>query len=240
MLAREDDRTTYSVSELTASARLLLEERFPMIWVEGELSNLRIPSSGHWYFTLKDDRAQVRCAMFKNRNRFVRFDASDGMQVLVRGRISLYEARGDFQLIADHVEPAGEGALRAAFEALKRSLGAEGLFDPTHKRALPDFPRHVAIISSSTGAALRDIVAVFKRRAPNLQVTLLPSAVQGPAAEAQLLRAFDQLAAWPKQLGHSPDVILLARGGGSMEDLWSFNLESVARAIAASNTRSAR
>lgn len=233
MLAREDDRTTYSVSELTAAVRLRLEERFPMVWVEGELSNLRVPSSGHWYFTLKDDRAQIRCAMFRNRNRFVKFEPEDGIQVVVRGRVSLYEARGDFQLIADHVEPSGEGALRAAFEALKRSLSGEGLFEVARKRPLPGFPTHIAVISSPTGAALRDVVSVFRRRAPHLQVTLLPSAVQGAQAEAQLNEAFAVLGRWSEaRLGPAPDVVLLTRGGGSLEDLWSFNLESVARSIA--------
>lgn len=234
MLARDDDRVTYSVSELTAAVRLQLEERFPMVWVEGELSNLRVPSSGHWYFTLKDDRAQLRCAMFKNRNRFIRFDPRDGMQVVVRGRVSLYEARGDFQLIADHLEPSGEGALRAAFEALKRSLAEEGLFAVARKRPLPDLPTHVAVISSPTGAALEDIVSVFRRRAPHLKVTLLPCLVQGAQAEADLNRAFAALGRWPKaRLGAPPEVVLVARGGGSIEDLWPFNLESVARSIAA-------
>ncbi|TDJ23904.1 MAG: exodeoxyribonuclease VII large subunit [Gammaproteobacteria bacterium] len=233
MLAEHEDRTTYTVSELSTAVRFLLEERFPLVWVEGEISNLRVPSSGHWYFTLKDEHAQIRCAMFRNRNRLVRVKPDDGMQVMVRGRISLYEARGDFQLIADHIEPSGEGALRAAFEALKQSLDREGLFAFERKRPLPEFPTHVAVISSATGAALRDIVSVFRRRAPSLRVTLLPSAVQGKEAEAQLNRALAQISSWPAELGPAPDVVLLARGGGSIEDLWSFNLESVARSVAA-------
>ena len=233
MLAPGDDRTTFTVSELSSAVRFLLEEQFPLVWVDGEISNLRVPSSGHWYFTLKDERAQIRCAMFKNRNRLVRVRPDDGMQVMVRGRISLYEARGDFQLIADHIEPSGEGALRAAFEALKQSLDREGLFAVERKRPLPEFPTHVAVISSTTGAALRDIVSVFRRRAPNLSVTVLPSAVQGTEAEAQLNHALAQVSNWPAELGPAPDVVLLARGGGSIEDLWSFNLESVARSVAA-------
>jgi exodeoxyribonuclease VII large subunit len=233
MPAPHQDRTTYTVSELSTAVRFLLEERFPLVWVEGEMSNLRIPSSGHWYFTLKDEHAQIRCAMFRNRNRSVRFQPDDGMQITVRGRISLYEARGDFQLIADHIEPSGEGALRAAFEALKQNLDREGLFAVERKRPLPEFPTHVAVITSATGAALRDIVSVFRRRAPNLRITLLPSAVQGTEAEAQLNRALAQLSKWPAELGPAPDVVLLARGGGSIEDLRSFNLESVARSVAA-------
>jgi len=233
MLAPGDDRTTFTVSELSSAVRFLLEEQFPLVWVDGEISNLRVPSSGHWYFTLKDERAQIRCAMFKNRNRLVRVRPDDGMQVMVRGRISLYEARGDFQLIADHIEPSGEGALRAAFEALKQSLDREGLFAVERRRPLPEFPTHVAVISSTTGAALRDIVSVFRRRAPNLSVTVLPSAVQGTEAEAQLNHALAKVSDWPAELGPAPEVVLLARGGGSIEDLWSFNLESVARSVAA-------
>jgi exodeoxyribonuclease VII large subunit len=204
-----------------------------MVWVEGELSNLRAPGSGHWYFTLKDDNAQIRGAMFANRNRSVRFKPRDGMQVIVRGRVSLYEARGDFQLLADHLEAAGEGALRAAFEALKRKLDAEGLFAEQRKRALPRFPVHVAVVTSRSGAALRDILSVLRRRCPTLRVTLLPVAVQGKEAESQIIDALRQLSDWPAELGPRPDVALLARGGGSLEDLWTFNLESVARAIAA-------
>jgi exodeoxyribonuclease VII large subunit len=234
MLPRYDDKLVLTVSQLAGAARFTLEERFPLVWVEGELSNLRAPGSGHWYFTLKDDDAQVRCAMFANRNRSVRFKPRDGMQVILRGRVSLYEARGEFQLLADHLEASGEGALRAAFDALKRKLGAEGLFAEARKRELPRYPTHVAVISSRTGAALRDILSVLRRRCPTLRVTLLPVAVQGKDAEPQILDALARLADWPDELGAAPDVALLARGGGSLEDLWAFNLESVARAIAAS------
>ena len=232
MLARDNERPILTVSELTGAVRFTLEERFPLVWVEGEISNLRAPGSGHWYFTLKDDDAQVRCAMFTNRNRFVRFRPRDGMQVILRGRVSVYEARGDFQLLADHLEPAGEGALRAAFDALRAKLGAQGLFDAERKKPLPPFPNHVAVITSRSGAALRDIVSVFRRRCPTLRVTVVDVAVQGNDAELQILDAFERLTFWPMNLGAQPDVVLLARGGGSLEDLWTFNLESIAHAIA--------
>jgi exodeoxyribonuclease VII large subunit len=233
MASRDDNKLVFTVSQLAGAARFTLEERFPLVWVEGELSNLRAPGSGHWYFTLKDDAAQLRCAMFANRNRAVRFKPRDGMQVILRGRVSLYEARGDFQLLADHLEASGEGALRAAFDALKRKLTDEGLFADARKRTLPAFPNHVAVISSRTGAALRDVLSVLRRRCPTLRVTLLPVAVQGKDAEPQILHALGRLADWPSTLGEPPDVVLLARGGGSLEDLWAFNLESIARAIAA-------
>ena len=233
MPARDIPKLIHTVSQLAGAARFLLEERFPLVWVEGELSNLRAPGSGHWYFTLKDAHAQLRCAMFANRNRTVRFKPRDGMQVVLRGRVSFYEARGDFQLLADHLEASGEGALRAAFDALTQKLADAGLFDDDRKRALPQFPTHVAVISSRTGAALRDIVSVLRRRCPTLRVTLFDVAVQGPDAEKQILRALRRLARWPVELGAPPDVAIIARGGGSLEDLWSFNLESVARAVAA-------
>lgn len=220
-------RPVLTVSALTRAARVLIEDHFHLVWVEGEISNFRRPGSGHWYFTLKDDDAQLRCAMFAGRNRAVPFQPRDGAQVLVRGRVSLYEARGDFQLIAEHMEPAGEGALRAAFEALKLRLEAEGLFDPQRKRTLPPLPRRLAVISSASGAALRDVLHVIERRFPALEVVLLPVAVQGERAEAEVLAALSKIPAV------EPDVVLLTRGGGSLEDLWTFNLESVARAVAA-------
>ena len=185
------DRLVLSVSQLAGAARFTLEERFALVWVEGELSNLRAPGSGHWYFTLKDANAQVRCAMFINRNRSVRFKPRDGMQVILRGRVSLYEARGEFQLIADHLEASGEGALRAAFDALKRKLDDEGLFASARKRELPSYPAHVAVISSRSGAALRDVLSVLRRRCPTIRVTLLGVAVQGNDAEPQILKAFE-------------------------------------------------
>ena len=226
MLPRPDTRPVLTVSALAREARLLIEDHFHLVWVEGEISNLRRPGSGHWYFTLKDDTAQLRCCMFAGRNRAVRFAPRDGTQVLIRGRVSLYEAKGDFQLVAEHMEPAGEGALRAAFDALKVRLEAEGLFDPARKRPLPALPRRLVVISSPTGAALSDVLHVIERRFPSLDVVLLPVSVQGERAEADVLRA---LARIPDV---APDVVLITRGGGSLEDLWTFNLERVARAVA--------
>jgi exodeoxyribonuclease VII large subunit len=215
-----------TVSQLAREARILIEEHLGWVTVEGELSNFRRPGSGHWYFTLKDDSAQIRCAMFAGRNRLVKLPVKDGLRVRLSGRVSLYEARGDFQLIVDRMEPAGEGALKAAFDALKDKLAAEGLFDDHLKRPLPVHPAHLTIISSSSGAALRDVVHVIERRFPGLEILLIPSAVQGDGAEAQLNRAFELAGR------QSTDLVLLTRGGGSLEDLWAFNLESVARAVA--------
>lgn len=221
------DNPVLTVTQLNRQARLTLEQRFDQVWVMGEMSNFARPRSGHWYFSLKDENAQVRCAMFANRNRAVALQPGDGQLVIARGRVSLYEGRGDFQVIVESLEAAGEGALRQAFDQLKLKLAAEGLFDTRHKRPLPPIPQHIAVITSPTGAAIRDVIAVWQRRFPGLRVTLIPSAVQGPAAEAELLEAFNRL----PQL--APDIVLLTRGGGSLEDLWSFNLESVARACAA-------
>jgi exodeoxyribonuclease VII large subunit len=226
MPASFDDQAVLSVSELARQARLLIEERFNLIWVEGEISNFRKPGSGHWYFTLKDSGAQIRCAMFAGRNRAVRFSPEEGTQVVVRGRVSLFEPRGDFQIIAEAMELAGEGALRAAFEALKEKLAAEGMFADEGKQPLPAQPGHLVIISSASGAALHDVLHVIERRFPAMAVTLIPVSVQGDAAEQQILGA---LAKAPLL---DPDVVLLTRGGGSLEDLWTFNLESVARAVA--------
>ena len=220
------DTRVLSVSALNRRARLLLEGRLGEVWVRGEISNYRRPGSGHWYFTLKDDSAQVRCAMFLNRNRLSRLQPVDGAEVVVRGRVSLYEGRGDYQIIVEHMEPAGEGALRAAFEALKERLAAEGLFSAERKRPLPPFPAHLAILSSESGAALRDVLSIVRRRFPCLEVTLLPVAVQGPDAERQLLAALQRIPAL------EPDIVLLTRGGGSLEDLFAFNSEPLARAIA--------
>ena len=216
-----------SVSQLARQARILIEEHLGSVTVEGELSNFRTPGSGHWYFTLKDKNAQIRCAMFAGRNRLARISARDGLQVRVGGRVSLYEPRGDFQLIVDNMTAAGEGALRAAFEALKVKLAAEGLFDDGRKRPLPAHPRHLTIISSASGAALKDVLHVIERRFRGLKVLLIPSAVQGETAEGQLVRALAEASA------RDTDVVLLTRGGGSLEDLWAFNLESVVRAVAA-------
>jgi exodeoxyribonuclease VII large subunit len=222
------DRKIYSVSELGAAARMLLEDHFPSIWIQGEISNLARPGSGHWYFTLKDDAAQVRCAMFRMDNRRVRFAPKDGMLILLRARVSLYPQRGDFQLICQSMEPAGEGALRQAFEALKEKLAAEGLFDEAIKRPLPTLPRTIGVITSPTGAAIRDILSTLARRWPLAQVRLYPTAVQGAQAAPEICAALARASA-----DAACDLLILARGGGSLEDLWAFNEEAVARAIRA-------
>lgn len=222
---------TLTPSQLNTLARDLLEGSFPLIWVEGELGNVTRPASGHLYFTLKDARAQVRAAMFKPKSQWLKFVPREGMRVLVRGRLTLYEARGDYQLILDHMEEAGEGALRRAFEQLQARLDAEGLFDPARKRPLPPHVRRLAVITSPTGAAVRDVVSVLARRFPLLEVELLPALVQGDTAAAQITRLLQRADASGRY-----DVILLTRGGGSLEDLWAFNDEHLARAIAASNT----
>ena len=224
------DREVLTVSQLNGRARVLLEDVFSNIWVEGEISNLAKPASGHVYFTLKDSQAQVRCALFRQNAARVRQALRDGMAVKVRGKVSLFEGRGDYQLILDSVEPAGDGALRLAFEALKTKLSDEGLFSAENKIPLPAHPQRIGIVSSPTGAVIRDIISVFRRRAPQIQLTLIPTAVQGREATGQIVRAL-QLA---DRRGF--DALILARGGGSLEDLWCFNEEPVARAIAACQT----
>ena len=220
-------RRVYAVSELAAEARFVIEGRFPMLWVEGEVSNLSRPGSGHWYFSLKDDRAQIRCAMFASRNRYIRAPIRNGMAVLARCRLSLYETRGEFQAIVEHVEPAGEGALRAAFERLRATLEAEGLFAEERKRPLPAFPRRIGIVSSLSGAALRDVLAVLRNRYPLVEVLCLPVATQGIEAPPQIADALEQAQALNPPL----DLIVLTRGGGSLEDLAAFNSEPLARHI---------
>ncbi|MET4572715.1 exodeoxyribonuclease VII large subunit [Stenotrophomonas rhizophila] len=218
-------------SQLNILARDLLEGTFPMVWVEAELGSVTRPASGHMYFTLKDARAQIRAALFKPKSQWLKFVPREGMRVLARGRLTLYEARGEYQMVLDHMEEAGEGALRRAYEQLKARLEAEGLFAAERKRALPAHVRRLAVITSPTGAAVRDVLSVLERRFPLLEVDLLPSLVQGDSAAAQitaLLRSADASGRY--------DVILLTRGGGSMEDLWAFNDEQLARAIAASHT----
>lgn len=223
------DRDIWTVSRLTREARAVLEGSFPLLWVEGEISNLSQPASGHLYFSLKDPAAQVRCAMFRNKRLLLGFRPANGQQVLARVRVSLYEGRGDFQLVVEHLEPAGEGALRLEFERLKRKLAAEGLFDPASKRPLPAFPRQVGLITSPTGAAVRDLISVFGRRFPALPLVIYPAQVQGEGATAELL-AMLALANRRAEC----DVLILARGGGSLEDLQAFNDETLARAIRAS------
>jgi exodeoxyribonuclease VII large subunit len=224
----EPRRDVYTVSRLNREARGLLESGFPSLWISGELSNLSRPASGHWYFTLKDEGAQVRCAMFRQRTLAVRFAPRDGMQVLLRARVGLYEARGEFQLVADHMEEAGEGELRRRYEALKAKLAAEGLFDATRKRPLPRLPRRIGIVTSATGAALRDVLHVLRRRCCGVPVLIYPVPVQGAGAAREITEMLS-LADRRREV----DVLLLVRGGGSLEDLWAFNDEALARAIAA-------
>jgi exodeoxyribonuclease VII large subunit len=219
-------RDVFSVARLNREAKALLEGSFPLIWVEGEISNLARPASGHMYFTLKDAEAQVRCALFRGQARQVSAQPRDGMHVLVRARVTLYEGRGEFQLVIHFLEEAGEGALRRAFEVLKARLAAEGLFDPARKRAPPALPRRIGVITSPTGAAIRDILSTLGRRFPAIPVLIYPVAVQGEAAPAQIAAAL----ALAAERGEC-DVLILARGGGSLEDLKAFNDESVARAV---------
>lgn len=219
----------FSVSDLNKAAKSLLEGHFPMVFVEGEISNFSVPASGHWYLTLKDEGGQLRTAMFRNRNQRVRFKPRNGLKVLIRGKISLYEARGEYQFIAEHMEEAGEGELRRAFEELKQRLQADGLFDEARKRALPGLPKHLAIITSPTGAAIRDVLSVLNRRFPALNCTVIPSQVQGEEATQQVVAALAMANAFDDP---GFDAILLTRGGGALEDLWTFNTEPVALAIA--------
>lgn len=216
----------YSVSQLNSEARNLLETTLPAVWVAGEISNLASPGSGHLYFTLKDARAQVRCAMFRSANRQLRFRMADGVQVLVQARVSLYEPRGTYQLIVTQMEEAGEGLLRRKFEELKARLAAEGLFAAEHKQALPQLPARIGVVTSPSGAAIRDILHVLARRYPIAEVYIYPTRVQGDGVQEEIARAI-KLAT----VRNECDVLIVARGGGSLEDLWCFNEEVVARAI---------
>lgn len=226
--ATTGNRDVYSISRLNSEVRAVLEGSFPLLWVEGEISNLATPRSGHLYFSLKDAHAQVRCALFRAKRQLLRFTPADGSQVLARVRIGFYEPRGDFQLIVEHLEPAGAGAAQREFELLKQRLQAEGLFDPARKRPLPRFPLRLGVITSPSGAAIRDVLKVLRRRAPQLAVTILPVRVQGSGAADEIREAL-QIAARRADC----DVLLLTRGGGSIEDLAAFNDEHLARAIAA-------
>jgi exodeoxyribonuclease VII large subunit len=223
----QQNRQILTVTQLNRAAKDLLETYLPLLWVEGELSNVSVPSSGHWYFTLKDSGAQVRCAMFRNRNMLVRFKPEAGKKVLLRGKVSLYEGRGDYQLIVEHMEPAGAGDLQRQFELLKEKLQAEGLFDPDHKKPLPPWPQRLGIVTSPTGAAVHDILHVLRRRFPALPVIVLPVAVQGAEAAGQIAAAIEHA-----NRHELCDVMIVGRG--SLEDLWAFNEEVVARAIYAS------
>ena len=233
--SNENPPASLTVSQLNRQARMLLESHFDFVWVEGEVSNFAAPSSGHWYFSLKDGTAQVRCAMFRNRNQRLRFTPDSGDHIRLRCRVSLYEGRGEFQLIVEHMELAGAGALQAAFEKLKAKLQAEGLFAPERKKPLPESISHLGVITSPTGAAIHDILTVLKRRCPGIAVSLLPVAVQGEGAAAQIAAAIARANRWQREGKVQFDALLVGRGGGSVEDLWAFNEEIVARAIAASD-----
>jgi exodeoxyribonuclease VII large subunit len=216
----------YTVSKLTQEIKYLLEERYDIVWISGEISNIRIPSSGHAYFTLKDDKAQISAVMFKGQLRQVKFDLEDGVTIVAMGRISVYEPRGNYQIILEYVEPKGIGALQIAFEQLKRKLADEGLFDDLHKKPLPFLPRKIAVITSVTGAVLQDILKIIRRRFINIAIDIYPVHVQGEPAADEIVNALNLV---NKQ--NDTDVAILARGGGSMEDLAAFNTEIVARAI---------
>ena len=220
------ERQIYSISELNRKVRGLLEDHLPLIWVEGEISNFARPASGHWYLSLKDDQAQVRCAMFRNANQRVRFQPRDGTQVLVRCRAGLYEGRGEYQLVIEHMEEAGFGALQRQFEQLKQKLAEEKLFDNQYKQPLPESIKHIGVVTSPTGAAVNDILSVLNRRFPSIKVSIFATAVQGDQASAQIVKAIESA----NQQGLC-DALIVGRGGGSLEDLWSFNEEIVARAI---------
>jgi exodeoxyribonuclease VII large subunit len=226
--ASPPQREVYTVSRLNRAVRVSLERGFGSLWLEGEISNFARPGSGHWYFSLKDATAQVRCAMFRQRNMLCAFTAKDGQKVLVRARVGLYEPRGEYQLLVDHMEDAGLGALKRQFELLAARLAAEGLFAAERKRPLPRLPKRIGVITSPTGAAVRDIVHVLARRFPAAGVLIYPVAVQGTGAPAEIVAALS-LAGRRADC----DVLILARGGGSLEDLWAFNDEAVARAIVA-------
>ena len=221
-------RQVLTVTELTASLREVLETTFPEVWVEGELSNAKVWTTGHLYFTLKDGGSQIKGVMFRSALRYLKFKPEDGMRVVVRGRVSVYDPKGEYQLVGEHMEPHGLGSLQLAFEQLKKKLAAEGLFEQARKRPLPALPRRIGIVTSIDGAALRDIIRILRRRYPNAHLVIAPSRVQGEDAAGEIVRAL-------RQIGRieGVDVVIIGRGGGSLEDLWAFNEEKVARAIAA-------
>ena len=219
-----------TVTELTRRIKDTLETGFADVWVVGEISGLRIPSSGHLYFSLKDKGANIKCVFFRSGSRFLRFRPEDGLEVILRGRLSLYEPRGEYQIIAEYMEPKGLGALQLAFIQMKEKLEKDGLFDPARKRPLPPYPKCIGVVTSPTGAAVRDILKVLKRRAPGVHVIIAPASVQGESAPAEVARAIEDL----NRRG-GLDVLIVGRGGGSLEDLAAFNTEVVARAIFNSN-----
>jgi exodeoxyribonuclease VII large subunit len=227
LLNTTPEQAAITVSQLNRRAKALLEQGIARIWVEGEISNLARPASGHLYFSLKDDGAQIRAAFFRQRQRGPTIRLKDGDKVLAYGRVSIYEARGDYQLIVEQVEPAGEGALKREYDKLRKKLAAEGLFDEARKQALPTLPRRIGIVTSPSGAAVRDILTVLRRRFPSVPVTIYPAAVQGDAAPGELMTASSDAVR-----RKACDVLIIGRGGGSIEDLWAFNDEQLARAIA--------
>ena len=220
-------RRVLTVSDLNARIRALLEEQFIEVWVEGELSNSKVWNTGHMYFTLKDSGAQIRGVMFRSALRLLRFKPQDGLRVIARGRISVFDPKGEYQLVCEHLEPEGLGALQLAFEQLKQRLQAAGLFDPRRKRSLPALPRKIGVVTSLDGAAVRDIIQVLRRRYPNAHIVIRPTRVQGEGAALDIARAMTAIGRVP-----GVDVVIVGRGGGSIEDLWAFNEEVVARAIA--------
>ncbi|BDR14414.1 exodeoxyribonuclease VII large subunit [Vibrio sp. STUT-A11] len=225
----QTNQNIFTVSRLNAEVRLLLENEMGIVWLVGEISNFSAPVSGHWYLTLKDSRAQVKCAMFRGNNRRVTFKPANGNQVLVKARLSLYEPRGDYQLIIESMQPEGDGRLQQEFEELKMKLAAEGLFAQTNKQTLPEHPKRVGVVTSKTGAALYDILDVLKRRDPSLPIVIYPTMVQGEDAAIQIAQAIGRA-----NSRNECDVLIVGRGGGSLEDLWCFNNEILARTISAS------
>ncbi|MGD2030429.1 MAG: exodeoxyribonuclease VII large subunit, partial [Desulfobacterales bacterium] len=224
-----DKRHIYTVSELTATIKVLLEDKYPFIWIYGEISNLRIPTSGHLYFTLKDKKAQINAVMFRGQIRNLKFMPENGMSVTGIGRVSVYELRGNYQIILEYIEPEGRGAIQLAFEQLKERLTTEGLFDEKHKKPLPFLPRKISIITSPTGAVVHDILKIINRRFPNIHIEIIPVKVQGDGSEMEIVSGLETI-----NDRTDSDVVILARGGGSLEDLHAFNSEDVARAIFAS------
>ncbi|MDO8446870.1 MAG: exodeoxyribonuclease VII large subunit [Deltaproteobacteria bacterium] len=222
----QQKRPVLTVSQLTSMVKGTLEENFALVWVEGEVSNLRTPSSGHIYFTLKDENSQIRVVMFKGQGRFLKFKPDDGLHIILRGNITVYEARGEYQILAEYIEPAGVGALQLAFEQLKEKLEKEGLFDKARKRSIPMVPKKVGIITSPTGAAIRDMLHILGRRFANLHILIYPVRVQGVEAPPEIVQGIRDMNTIPDL-----DAIIVGRGGGSIEDLWAFNDEGVARAI---------
>ncbi|MBI4965897.1 MAG: exodeoxyribonuclease VII large subunit [Desulfomonile tiedjei] len=222
------ERKVYTVSELTAGIRELLEKEFPSVWIQGEISNFRAAPSGHLYFTLKDESAQIRCVMFKIQSRFLRFKLEDGLRIIGWGRLSVYGARGEYQIIMDTLEPMGFGSLMLAFEQLKSRLAAEGLFDESRKKPLPRFPRTIGVVTSPRGAAVRDMIRIIRRRFPAVTILVSSATVQGDRAPDEIVDAIERLCA-----AGDVDAVIVGRGGGSIEDLWAFNDERVVRAVCA-------